>query len=151
MITEDIVQKVFNEKIYPNLKTYVESNSLYNPLVTKSKPSVSNVFPIIPVKLLPNTSRYSSLSYDEEIFSFGIELDINAQDKTVNGSKVSKRTICEELTSLVVNFFKTNFRMTVYIDPNAVSTDSTVHRTLIRVNGKLDTKYGIDKLVVYSK
>lgn len=151
MITEDIVQKVFNETIYPNLKEYVETNSIYQPLVTESKPNVSNKFPIIPIKLLPNTNTYNNLSYSDETFNIGIEIDINTQDKTVSNKKISKRTICEELTSWIVKFFKTNLKMTVYIEPNAVSTDSTIHRAIIRVTGKLDTKYGLDKLVIYPK
>lgn len=153
MITEDIVQKVFNETIYPNLKEYIENNSMYELLVTKTKPEISGEipFPIITIKLLPNTSTYNNLSYSDETFLFGIEIDINSKEKTVSGRKISKRTICEELTSLIVKFFKTNLKMTVYIEPNAVSTDSTIHRAIIRVTGKLDTKYGLDKLVIYPK
>lgn len=150
-ITTDLVQQVFNETIFPNLKTYVEENSIYSPLITKSKPSVSKVFPIVPIKLLPSTNAYNNLSYGEETFNFGFEIDINAQDKTVNASKVSKRVICEEITSWFVKYLKEHYRVTLMIEPNATITDETVHRALIRVSGKLDTKYGLDKLVIYPR
>lgn len=150
-VTTDLVREVFNNTIYSGLKTYVETNSIYEPLITKSKPSVSKVFPIIPVKLLPSTNEYGNLSYSEERFRFGIEINVNTQEKTVNGSKVAKRTICEELTSLIVKYFKENYRVTVLVTPNAPITDETVHRALIRVTGVIDTRYGLDNLVIYPR
>ena len=150
-IINDLVQEVFNTKIYPELKEYIETNSVYEPLVVKSKPTVSKIFPIVPIKLLPSQNTYGNLSYTQERFSFGIEIDINAQDKTQNNNKISKRIICEEITSLIVEYFKTNYRVTININSNATTTDETVHRALIRVSGVLDTRYGIDKLVIYPR
>lgn len=150
-ITKDLVQEVFNDKIYPELKSYIENNSIYQPLVVKNKPSVSKVFPIVPIKLLPSQNTYGNLSYTQENFSFGIEIDINAQDKTFDGNKVSKRLICEEITNWIVKYFKENYRVTIYIDSNATITDDNVHRALVRISGVLDTRYGIDNLVIYPR
>lgn len=150
-ITKDLVQEVFNDKIYPELKSYIENNSIYQPLVVKNKPSVSKVFPIVPIKLLPSQNTYGNLSYTQEIFSFGIEIDINAQDKTIDDKKVSKRLICEEITNWIVKYFKENYRVTIYIDSNATITDDNVHRALVRISGVLDTRYGIDNLVIYPR
>ena len=150
-ITKDLVQEVFNTKIYPELKKYVEENSTYEPLVTKNKPSVSKIFPIVPVKLLPSQSEYGNLSYTQERFRFGIEIDINTQDKTVNNVKTSKRIISEEITLWIIKYFKENYRVTTYIDPNAISTDENIHRAIVRISGVIDTRYGIDRLVVYPK
>lgn len=151
MVTNDLVMKIFNDKFFPELKKYVEGNSIYEPLVVKTKPTVSKKFPIIPVKLLPTQNTYGNLSYTQERFSFGIEIDINAQDKTVNNEKISKQVICEEIANWIIKYFKENYRVTTYIDSNATSTDSTVHRSLIRISGVLDTRYGMDKLVVYPR
>lgn len=150
-IVKDLVQEVFNNKIYPELKSYIDNNSIYKPLVVKSKPSVSKVFPIVPIKLLPSQNTYGNLSYTQENFSFGIEIDINAQDKTFDGNKVSKRLICEEITNWIVKYFKENYRVTIYIDSNATITDDNVHRALVRISGVLDTRYGIDNLVIYPR
>lgn len=152
-ITKDLVQEVFNDTIYPELKEYIETNSIYsrNQLVNKNKPTTQPTFPIILVKLLPSTNVYGNLNYSEERFNFGIEIDINAQDKTVNDVKVSKRTICEELTSWIITYFKTNYRVIITSEPNAPTTDETVHRAVIRVSGVIDTKYGLDKLIIYPK
>lgn len=152
-ITTDLVQEVFNTKIYRELKEYVENHSIYEPLITKNKPTVSKKFPIIPIKLLPSQNEYGNLSYTQERFRFGIEIDVNTQDKTVNNQKVSKRIICEELTSLIINYFKTNYRVTINVEPNASITDETVHRAVIRVSGVIDTRYGyeLSKLVIYPR
>ena len=150
-ITNDIVNKVFYEKIFPELKEYLETNSVYQPLVTDYKPTSSNQFPIVPIKLLPSQNTYGNLSYTQENFSFGIEIDINAQDKTIDDKKVSKRLICEEITNWIVKYFKENYRVTIYIDSNATITDDNVHRALVRISGVLDTRYGIDNLVIYPR
>lgn len=150
-ITDDLVQEVFNKTIFPNLKGFVEKQSLYNPKVVKSKPSVSKIFPIVPIKLLPSQNTYGNLSYTQERFSFGIEIDVNSQDKVVEDKVISRRTICEEITNLVIKYFKENFRVSIYVEPNAVSTDDTVHRALIRISGVIDTRYGKDNLVIYPR
>lgn len=151
MIYIDIVQNVFNEKIYPELKEYIETNSLYNPLVTKSKPTISKRFPIIPVKLLTYNNKYNNLSYGEETYRFGIEIDINCQDKQIDDKQVSRRTICEELIELTMQYFKNNYRVRIRVNPNAINTDERVHRAIIRITGIIDTKYGLDRLVVYPR
>lgn len=154
-ITTDLVQEVFNTKIYPELKQYVEEHSIYKEedknLIVKNKPSVSKQFPIVPVKLLSSQNTYGNLSYTQERFSFGIEIDINAQDKTIEGNKISKRIICEEITSWIIKYFKENYRVIININPNAPITDELTHRAVIRVSGVIDTRYGVDKLVVYPR
>ena len=144
-----IVEDIFENIIYPKLKEYVEKQSIYKPLLTKKMPQESKVFPIVPVKLLPVENQYNNLSYGEETYSFGIEIGVYSTDKTIDGKKVSKRTICNEVTSVIVDYFKTNYHVTIKTELDALNTDSNVHRNTIRVTGKLDTKYGLDKLVIY--
>lgn len=146
-----IMEELFEKTIFPNMKEYVENNSLYNPTVTKKMPQTSKIFPIVPTKLLPVTNQYNNLSYSEETYTFGIEINVYAEDKTFNGEKVSKRSICNEITEHIVNYFKTNFRVTIKTELDAPNIDSNIHRNYIKVTGKLDTKYGSDKLVIYPK
>lgn len=131
------------------MKKYVEEKSIYNPLVTKAMPQQSKVFPIVPVKLLPVTNKYNNLSYGEETYTFGIDINVYSQDKTINSKKISKRTICNEVTKQVVNYFKTNYHVTIKTELDAINADSNVHRNIVRISGKLDTKYGLDNLVIY--
>ncbi len=136
-----VVEDVFEDIIYPNLKEYVETNNAYGARVTKAYPETSKVFPIIPVKLLPITSRYNNLSYGEESYSFGIEIEVFAIDKTDGLEKVSKKTICDELVKLIVNYIKENYHFTIRVTHDVPNVDSNVYRNLIRLSGTLDTKY----------
>ena len=78
-----IVENIFENKIFPELKKYVEGKSIYKPTVTKAMPQQSKVFPIVPVKLLPVTNKYNNLSYGEETYTFGIDINVYSQDKTI--------------------------------------------------------------------
>jgi len=156
-----VVEDVFDNIFYPNLKEYIEEHNVYSAKVTKVNPQDSKIFPIIPVRLLPVTNRYNNLNYGEETYSFGIEIDIYAIDKTIeeiveeNGEtnviykKVSKKMICDNICKMIVNYIKSNYHFIVRVTHDAPNMDTNVHRTLIRLNGVLDTKYGNDNLVIY--
>ncbi len=145
-----IVESLFEEKLFPEQKKYVETNSIYKPKITKVMPQ-NKKFPIVPTKLLPVKNQYSDLGYDEEKYTFGIEINVYAQDMTINSKKISKRTICNEITKHVVDYYKSNYKVTVKVELDAINIDSDVHRNIIRITGKIDTKYGLDKLVIYPK
>ena len=140
-----IVENIFENKIFPELKKYVEEKSIYKPTVTKAMPQQSKVFPIVPVKLLPVTNKYNNLSYGEETYTFGIEINVYSM---VSG-KTSKRTICNEVTEQVIDYFKNNYHVTIKTELDALNADSNVHRNIIKITGTLDTKYGLDNLVIY--
>ena len=144
-----IVENIFETIIYPELKAYVETNSIYNPKVTKKKPQESKLFPIVPVKLYPVTNKYNNLNYGEETYTFKIEINIYAEEKTINNVKVSKRTICNEITSKVVEYFKNNYHVTIKTELDALNVDINIQRNTVRVSGKLDTKYGENNYVIY--
>lgn len=144
-----IVENLFDTKFYLEQKQYVETKSIYKPHVTKSNTQESKTFPIVPTKLLPVENQYGNLSYGEERYSFGIEVNVYAQDMTIDGKKVSKRTICNEIMGHVIDYYKTNYRVTVKTQLDAPNVDSNVHRNIIRITGVLDTKYGLDNLVIY--
>lgn len=144
-----IVEDIFNNYIYTNLKEYVESNSIYSPKVTKKQTQESKVFPIVPVRLLPIENKYNNLSYSEETYTFGIEINIYSQDKYTNNLKVSKKTVCDEVTNKVIEYFKNNYKVSIKVEYDMPNIDSNIHRNYVRITGKLDTKYGSDKLVIY--
>ena len=142
-----IVENIFENIIYPKLKQYVESNSIYSPLVTKKKPLESKKFPIVPVKLLPVENEYNNLNNGEETYSFGIDINVYAIE---NGNE-SKRTICNEVTSKIVEFFKATYHVKIRTELDIPNVDNNVHRNHVRITGKLDTKYGEDNLVIYPR
>ena len=140
-----IFKEVFDNKIFPEMKKEVEEKSIYNPTVTKAMPQQSKVFPIVPTKLLPIERQYNNLSYGEETNTFGIEINVYAMAK----GNVSKRTICDEVTKCIIKYFEDNYHVKIKVDYDAINADSNVHRNIIKITGKLDTKYGLDNLVIY--
>lgn len=145
-----LVEEVFEMKFYPELKEYIEENNQYSAKVVKSYSEDSKIFPLIPVKLLPRiTNRYNNLNYGEETYSFGIEINIYAINATIDNTKVSRKTICDNLTKLIVDYVKDNYHFIIHITHDAPNIDDNVHRNIIQLNGVLDTKYGNDNLVIY--
>ena len=144
-----IVENLFETVIFPQMKKYVEEKSIYNPLVTKAMPQERKVFPIVPTKLLPVTNKYNNLSYGEQTYTFAIDINVYSQDKILDGKKISKRTICNEVTGHIIDYFSNNYHVTIKNELDAINADSSVHRNIIRISGKLDTKYGLDNLVIY--
>lgn len=160
-----VVEEVFEDIIYPNLKEYIENNNAYGAKVTKAYPQDSKVFPIIPIKLLSITNHYNNLNYGEETYTFGIEMEVFAIDKTIEVvedvpvgenevqetttyKKVSRKTICDDLVKQIVEYIKENYHFTVKVIHDIPNEDTNVYRDLIRLSGTLDTKY-TDKLVIY--
>ena len=146
-----LVEKIFDEIIYPELKEYIENIDGFQAKVTKVYPQESKVFPIIPIRLLPITNKYNNLNYGEETYSFGIEIDVFSTDKVIEENKVPKKTICDEITKLIVEYIKRNYHFTIKVTHDAPNVDSNVHRNIIKLTGVLDTKYGNDNLVIYPK
>ena len=139
-----IVDEIFENIIYPNLKEYLEEHSNYSPYVTKRLPQNSKDFPIVPVKLLPFSNIYNNLSYGEETYPFSISIEVYAIDT----EDASKRTICNEVTKWIDTYFKEKYHITIRIELDAPNVDSNVHRNIITVLGTLDTKNGIDKPII---
>ena len=146
-----LFENIFNSDIYPRLKEYVESKYLYKPKIVKNVPLDSKMFPIVPIKLLPIERSYNNLNYGEENYSFGIEINIYAQDQINGINKLSKKTICDEVTNVILEYLESTYHMHLKVEYDVANIDENVHRNLIRATGILDTKYGLDNLVIYPK
>ena len=144
-----LVKEIFENIIFPDLKKYVEETSIYKPKLIKNIPQKSKVFPIATVILLPFENRYNNLSYGELTYDFGIDINCYAQDITENNEKISKKTVCNEVVSKVVEFFEKNYHVRIKVELDIKNIDSNIHRDNVRITGRLDTKYGLDKLVIY--
>ena len=94
-------------------------------------------------------NQYTDLNYSDERYSFGIEINVYAQDMTIDNKRISKRTICNEITCHVVEYYKTNYRVTIKVEQDVPNIDSNVHRNIIKITGIVDTKYGFNNLIIY--
>ena len=144
-----IVNKLFNEKIFPELKEYVETNSIYSPIVTKVYTEQSKVFPIVVVQVATQRQKFGNLSYGERRYPFRIYINVYSNDKTVNNKKVSKITITDEISDLIETYFNESCKISLSREDDIANIDGTIRRNLIRVEGIIDTKLGEDDLIIY--
>lgn len=131
------------DKIYRELKQYLIDNSIYNPYVYKSEIENTN-FPKVIVKELPRDSYFTTLKYGDEVYNFGLEINVYA----LPNSDIPSATISTEISNHIETFFKEQYRMSVNVSHNIVNIDTSVYRDLIQVKCIVDTKYK-DKLVIY--
>lgn len=140
----DSIQKIYDDIFY-KLKEYLENNSSYNPYVKKREPN-DKLFPLVVIKELYETSKYTTLSYGDEIYNMDLEINIYA----IQNGKIANVTIANEITFLIEKFFKENYKVNIKISLDVANIDTTVMRNLITVSFKIETKYK-DKLVISPK
>ena len=139
----DDVQNLFDDVFFPELKEYITSNSSYSPYVFKQEPE-DKLFPVVVVKQSDVTGKYTTLKYTDYIYPFNMVINVYA----VQNGSISNATICDELTNIIEEFFYDVYKMKVQTCKNVANIDTNVHRNILYVSGRIDTKYG-DKLIIY--
>lgn len=144
-----LTQEIFENELYPDLKEYLEANSIYSPTLVKRYTGESKVFPLVTMLLYRTSRNYTNLTYGEKTYDFRMEIDIYSKDLIKNGNKVSKRIVGNEITKHIVDFFETYYTVSIRVNYDTVNMDGEVYRNNVRVSGVLDTKYGEENLVTY--
>ena len=79
-----------------------------------------------------------------------LKLDVEENGETTTiYKKVSKKMVCDNICETIVDYIKSNYHFNIKVTHDAPNMDTNVHRTIIRLNGVLDTKYGDSNLVIY--
>lgn len=144
-----VVKKLYNDKIYPELKSYVETNSIYSPVVTKVFTEQSKVFPLVTVRLVKEKQKFNTLTYGEKTYPFRIEINVYSNDKSIDNTKVSKIVITDEISDLIETYFNENCKVSLTREDDIANIDGNIRRNLIVVEGIVDTKLGEDNLIIY--
>lgn len=140
----DNIQNIY-DTIFDELKTYLQSNSEYNPFVFKREPN-DKKFPLVIVKRLTDDSIYTTLKYTDEIYYMDLEINVFAiQDKLISNMEIAEYT-----TNLIEKFFKDNYKVKVRISRDVFNIDPNVYRNIVFVSFKVETKYK-DVLVISPK
>ncbi len=137
----DEIQGLY-DNFYHELKSYLLDNSIYLPSVYKKEPE-NKKFPKVIIKELPRTSKYTTLVYTDELYNYGLEINVYA----IQNGNLASATIGDEIARWVEKFFKEIYRMTVKVSRDVPNSDTSVYRNLIQVRCLIDTKYR-DKLVL---
>ena len=141
--------QLFKEKIFPELKEYVETNSIYSPLVTKVYTEQSKVFPIVTVQLSREKQIFNNLTWGEKTYPFRIYINVYSNDRVIEDTKVSKIAITDEISELVETYFNESCKVSLTREDDIANIDINIRRNLIIVEGILDTKWGEEGLTIY--
>lgn len=141
--------QLFKEKIFPELKEYVETNSIYSPLVTKVFTEQSKVFPIVTVQLSREKQIFNNLTWGEKTYPFRIYINVYSNDRVIEDTKVSKIAITDEISELVETYFNESCKVSLTREDDIANIDINIRRNLIIVEGILDTKWGEEGLTIY--
>lgn len=136
------------ETIYNDLKTYLLTNSIYKPTITKIQPNEISKFPLVTCVEGDYDYLYTTLKYGDRLYSYNLmTINIFAQNDTINNEKISGMTIKNELRELVEKYFLEIYKLKVKVTPNAPNIDDSIFRCIIKVDCNVDTKFK-DKLVL---
>lgn len=105
----------YYDKIFRELKQYIESNSIYSPKVVKKNNNKAAYFPTI-VCMLSNLTFTDSITTDkrESYNQYFITTDIYTKNKVVDGKTIASDIINQEISNLVLEYFKMrNLRVTL--------------------------------------
>lgn len=144
-----ITQEIFENELYPDLKEYLTTHSIYAPTLVKRYTGESKVFPLVTMLLYRTSRNYTNLTYGEKTYDFRMDIDIYTKDLVKDGEKVSKRIVGNEITKHIVDFFETYYTVSIRVNYDTVNMDGEIYRNNVRISGVLDTKYGVDNLVTY--
>lgn len=134
----------FYDMLFKQLKTYIQTNSIYSPYVFKDNPKDKDLFPLVVVSSNYRNKNYTTLKYTDTTYTLSIQ--INIFSNTAN--EIAGKSKCKELSNLIEKFFENNYRLGVQVITDAPNIDESIDRTIINVSLTLDTKFG-DKLVIY--
>jgi hypothetical protein len=134
------------DQMYGYAKTYITSNSKYTPSVIQVYPNESPIFPIVSIEESIQNISSENLSKGERKTFIQFTINVFSCDKTVDGKKISRETINDELVELVSNVFDDHYGMKVRIQ-SAPNMDTSIKRTLITCTADVDN----EKLIIYRR
>lgn len=125
---------IYND-IFQYAKEYITTNSIYEPYVLKATPEESKVFPLVIIRQINDYLRDETLKKTEKQNSLSYEIEIFAQDTTVN-----RQTIVEELVKLVNDVFEDGIGFRRVQATPIPNIDLSVERFYMEYEGIFDEK-----------
>lgn len=123
------------DDIFQYAKAYITTNSTYDPYVLKATPEESKVFPLVIITQVNDYLRDETLKKTEKQNVISYEIEIFAQDTTVN-----RQTIVEELVKLVNDVFEDDIGLRRTQATPIPNIDLSVERFLMEYEGVFDEK-----------
>lgn len=136
---------VFDD-IHSTLKTYVQAQSSYSPLVKKSLPKQSVQFPLVVIVEIDNREIERTGDRREHRDALSYQVDIYTSERTVSGARVSDVTIANELKGLVDDIMTGYYHMTRTFCQQVPNLADDLYRFTMRYECEVDNRYRLHSI-----
>ena len=130
------------DKIFQALKQFLQTESLYSPIVSKMELRQTDKFPLVVITEEDNSYLTGTTRLEETRSKLDYEINIYATDKKVNNTLVSKQEIARELAGLVDNVLGYNLRMIRRSCRPTPNLDKNIYRITMRYRAKVNDNTG---------
>jgi len=137
IINLEIYNKIFNI-----LKQFLESESKYNPIVTKQELRQSDRFPLVVITEEDNAYLIGTTKFEETKSRVEYEINVYATDKNINNKMISRQEIARELIGLIDNVMGYNLRMIRRSCRPTPNLDKNIYRITLRYRGNINDNTG---------
>lgn len=127
------------DNIYKDLKSFLTENSQYSPRVVTDAEKQTKKFPLVVLTEENNAFSTGTLKYHirDIIDSIYWEINIYATNKILNNTTIPRKTICNELKSLIDDIMSKKYRLTRLSCRPTPNLDDTIYRITMRYTGDL--------------
>lgn len=137
VINLDIYDKIFNI-----LKTFLTTESIYNPIVSKEELRQFDRFPLVVFTEGDNSYLLGTTRFEQTKSRLEYEINVYTTDKKVGDKIVSRKEIAKELVELIDNVMNCNLRMIRRSCRPTPNLDENIYRITLRYRTNLNDNTG---------
>lgn len=137
-----IINLEIYEKVFNILKTFLQAESKYNPIVTKQELRQSDRFPLVVFTEEDNAYLTGTTRFEETISRAEYEINIFTTDKNIDETIVSRQEIARELVGLVDNVMGYNLKMIRRSCRPTPNLDKNIYRITLRYRTNINDNTG---------
>lgn len=126
------------DNVFKTLKDFINENSDYKVYVTKLPIDNSDKFPQVVLTEQDNSLSSATTRMEETRSLLAFEVNIYAQDKVINSSKIARMQIARDLSKLVDNVLGYGYRMQRITCTPTPNLDMNIYRITMRYTGILN-------------
>ena len=130
------------DKIFNILKSFLQAESKYNPIVTKQELRQSDKFPLVVITEEDNSYLTGTTRFEETKSRLEYEINIFAVDEKKDGKLVSKQEVARELVGLTDNVMGYNLRMIRRSCRPTPNLDKNIYRITLRYRANINDNTG---------
>lgn len=124
-------------RVYADLKEYIEKNSRYSTRVLKKSLKQTDNFPLIIITQDDNSNELITTDFKESIDKIYFSINIYAQDISYNNITVSNVNVAEELACLVNQIMQKQYKMKRTSCKPTPNLDDTIYRITMKYTKKI--------------